>query len=80
MKQSGAVLLLVDSRAVRQADAGKFASRSLLQAARAQVKEFRSAVRPALAKARQAAEQNAGSEGSKGSSSSQGSDEDGFGD
>jgi hypothetical protein len=53
--------------------------RSLLQAARTQVEEFRPAVRSAFAQARQAVKQNKGSKGSKGSSSSRGSDEDGSG-
>ncbi len=60
--------------------AGGTGSRSFLQAARTQANEFRSAVRPDLAEARQAAEQNTGSEGSKSSSSSRGSDEDEPGD
>ena len=60
--------------------AGKTEPWSLLQAARAQARGFRSAVRSAFAEARQAAKQNRGSNGSEGSSSSRGSDEDGSGD
>ncbi len=72
-------VLLVDAVAAREAGADKTDLRSLLQAARTQAKEFRSAVRSAFVEARQAAKQNRGSKGSKGSSSSRGSDEEGFG-
>jgi len=76
-------LLLVDAGAARKAGADKAQLRSLLQAARTQVKGFRSVVRSAFRQARQAAKQNKGSSGSKGASkgkpSSQGSDEDGSG-
>jgi hypothetical protein len=53
--------------------------RSLLQAARTQVREFRFAVRSTVANARKPAKLNTGSNGSKGSSSSRGSDRDGLG-
>jgi hypothetical protein len=76
-------LLLVDATAARKAGGDKAQLRSLLQAARTQVKGFRSAVRSAFAQARQAAKQNKGSKGSKGAGkgkpSGQGSDEDGSG-
>ena len=74
MKRTGTTVEIAGTR-----HAGGTDSWSLLQAARTQVNEFRSAVRPAVAEARQAAEQNTGSKGSEGSSSSRGSDEDGFG-
>jgi hypothetical protein len=76
-------LLLVDVTAARKAGADKAQLRSLLQAARTQVKAFRSVVRSAFRQARQTAKQNKGSNGSKGASkgkpSGQGSDEDGSG-
>jgi len=72
-------LMLVDATAARKAGADKTGLRSLLQAARSQVKGFRSAVRTAFAQAKQAAKQNKGSKGSKGKPSGQGSDEDGSG-
>jgi len=72
-------LMLVDATAARKAGADKAGLRSLLQAARTQVKGFRSAVRTAFAEAKQAAKQNKGSKGSKGKPSGQGSDEDGSG-
>jgi hypothetical protein len=78
-------LLLADAKAARKAGADKKELRSLLQAARTQMKGFRSAVRTAHT---QAAKQNKGSNGPKGSSKvkdkgkppGQGSDEDGSGD
>jgi hypothetical protein len=76
-------LLLVDVTAARKAGGDKAQLRSLLQAARSQMKGFRSAVRSAFAQAKQAAKQNKGSNGSKGAGkgkpSGQGSDEDGSG-
>ena len=75
LKADGKVLV-ADAKAARKAGADKKGLRSLLQAARTQVKEFRFAVRSAFAQARQTAKQNKGSKGSKGSSSSRGSDED----
>jgi hypothetical protein len=76
-------LLLADAKAARKAGADKKELRSLLQAARTQMKGFRSAVRTAHT---QAAKQNKGSNGPKGSSKAKGklpglgSDEDGSGD
>jgi hypothetical protein len=76
-------VLLVDVAAARKAGADKAQLKSLLQAARTQVKGFRSAVRSAFAEARQAAKRIKGSKGSKGAGtgkpSGQGSDEDGSG-
>ena len=72
-------LMLVDATAARKARADGAGLRSLLQAARTQVKGFRSAVRSAFAQAKQAVKQNKGSKGSKGKPSGQGSDEDGSG-
>jgi hypothetical protein len=75
-------LLLADAKAARQAGADKKQLRSLLEAARTQMKGFRSAVRTAYT---QAAKQNKGSHGSnsspgsKGKHSGQGSDDDGSG-
>ena len=76
-------LLLVDAKAARKAGADKKELRSLLQAARTQMKGFRSAARTAHT---QPAKHNKGSNGPKGSSKTkrkppgQGSDEDGSGD
>ena len=76
-------LLLADAKVARKAGADKKELRSLLQAARTQMKGFRSTVRTAHT---QAAKQNKGSNGPKGSSKAkgkppgQGSDEDGSGD
>jgi hypothetical protein len=71
-------LLIVDATAARKAGADKTQLRSLLGVARTRVKAFRSAVRTAFAKARQAAKQNRGAKGAKhGEPSGQGSDEDG---
>jgi hypothetical protein len=72
--KSDSKLLLVDANAARAAGGDKTELRSLLQAARLQVKGFRSAVRSAFAQARPAAKQNKGSNGSKHGSSSRGSD------
>ena len=75
-------LLLADAKAARKAGADKKELRSLVQAARTQMKGFRSAVRTAYT---QAAKQNKGSHssksspGSKGKHSGQGSDDDGSG-
>jgi hypothetical protein len=62
-------LLLTDAKAARKAGADKVGLRSLLQAARTQMKGFRSAVRAAYT---QAAKQNKGSNSSKGSPGSKG--------
>jgi hypothetical protein len=76
-------LLLADAKAARKAGADKKELRSVMQAARTQMKGFRSAVRTAHT---QAAKQNKGSNGPKGSSKAkgtppgQGPDEDGSGD
>lgn len=67
-------LLLVDVTAARKAGGDKTELRSLLQAARAQVKGFRSAVRSARAQAGKAAKRNRGSNGPAHSSSGRGSD------
>lgn len=74
-------LLLTDVTAARKAGGDKVALRSLMQAARSQLKGFRSVVRAAFAQARQTAKQNKGSHGSKGKGehSGQGSDDDGSG-
>jgi hypothetical protein len=75
--------LLSDASVARKAGADKKELRSLLQAARTQMKGFRSAVRTAYT---QAAKQNKGSNGPQGSSKAKGklpglgSDEDGSGD
>lgn len=70
-------LLLLDATAARKAGADKAELRSLLQAARTQLKAFRSAVRAAFAKTKRAGKQNTGSKGTKrGEPSGQGSDED----
>jgi hypothetical protein len=74
LKADGKVLLF-DAAVARKAGADKTDLRSLLQAARTQVKEFRSAVRSAFAEARKTAKPNKGSKGSKGNSSSRGSDD-----
>jgi hypothetical protein len=68
-------LLLRDATAARKAGADKKELRSLLEAARTQMKGFRSVVRTAYT---QAAKQNKGSNGSKSSHShrAQGSDDD----
>jgi hypothetical protein len=68
-------LLLVDVTVARKAGGDKTELRSLLQAARAQVKGFRSAVRSSFAQARKTAKRNRGSNRSAHSSSSRGSDE-----
>ena len=68
-------LLRFDSRAAHKSGTDKSELRSLLQAARTQMKEFRSAVRSAFAQAKPAGKQNTGSKGSKGKPSSPGSDE-----
>lgn len=68
-------LLLVDVNAARKAGGDKTELRSLLQAARAQVKSFRSAVRSSIAQARKTAKRNRVSNRSAHSSSSRGSDE-----
>jgi hypothetical protein len=68
-------LLLVDVTTARKAGGDKTELRSLLRAARAQVKGFRSAVRSSLAQARKTAKRNTGSNRSAHSSSSRGSDE-----
>jgi hypothetical protein len=76
-------LLLSDASAARKNGADKKELKSLLQAARTQMKEFRSVVRTAHTRA---AKQNKGSNGPKGSSkakgkpSGPGSDKDGSGD
>jgi hypothetical protein len=78
-------LLLADAKAARKAGADTKELRSLLQAARTQMKGFRSAVRTAYT---QAAKQNKGSNSPKGSSKAkgkgkppgQGSDKEGSGD
>ena len=76
-------LLLSDASAARKDGADKSELRSLLKAARTQMKGFRSVVRTAYT---QAAKQNKGSNGPKGSSkgkgkpSGQGSGKDGSGD
>ena len=62
-------LLLADAGAARKAGADRTELRSLLQAARTQMKGFRSAVRAAYT---QAAKQNKGSNGSKGPHGSKG--------
>jgi hypothetical protein len=67
-------LLLLDATAARKARGDKTELRSLLQAARAQVKGFRSAVRSAFAQVRQAAKRERGPSGSTHSSSGRGSD------
>jgi hypothetical protein len=75
-------LLLADAKTARKAGADKKELRSLMEAARTQMKGFRSAVRTAYT---QAAKQNKGSNssksspGSKGKHSGQGSDDDGSG-
>jgi hypothetical protein len=68
-------LLLVDVTTARKAGGDKTELRSLLRAARAQVKGFRSAVRSSLARASKTAKRNTGSNRSAHSSSSRGSDE-----
>jgi hypothetical protein len=67
-------LLLVDAAAARRAGGDRTELRLLLQAARAQVKGFRSAVRSARAQAGKAAKRNRGSNGPVHSSSGRGSD------
>jgi hypothetical protein len=67
-------LLLIDAAAARKAGGDRTELRSLLHAARAQVKGFRSAVRSARAQAGKAAKRNRGSNGSAHSSSGRGSD------
>jgi len=62
-------LLLSDATAARKAGGGKKQLKSLLQAARTQVKVFRSVVRTAHTRA---AKQNKGSNGPKGSSKDKG--------
>src|SRR5262249_42205013 len=69
-------LLVTDANAARKSAGESKELRSLLQAARTQVKGFRSAVRSGFAQAKRAAKQNKGSNGSKGKPSSRGSDKD----
>jgi hypothetical protein len=76
-------LLLTDAAAARKTGGDRTELRSLLKAARTQMKGFRFAVRAAFAQAKQAAKQNKGSNGPKGSlkgkPAGRGSDEDGSG-
>ncbi len=78
-------LLLIDAAAARKAGADRRGLRSLLKAARTQLKGFRSAVRTAFAQARHAEKQNTGSDGPRGSRdegkpAGRGSDKEGSGD